>query len=107
MTRGPEHPRVEAKTFCVRDVEDPDLGIKRFHAAKDASELEIRGVGHTFADATDEIEDGIDLKEHVGEVVATVCVDFDESKAAYTIDWHVEPDEGATLASKVREVLRL
>ena len=97
-------PRIETETYCVRDIDDrePDLGVVDRSKATGASDLERRGIGFEFSDATDEIEDRLDLEEHVGETIATVVIDFD-SDERYSIEWHVEK----CLSERVREVLRL
>jgi hypothetical protein len=101
----PEDPRVDAETYCVRDVDEPDLGIRDWNPAEEATDLERRGIGHTYSEATDEIEQRLQLEEHVGETVATVMIDFDATKNEYQIDWHVDVDR--PLLERVREVLPL
>lgn len=108
MTPKKSSDRVVAKAFTVRDVDEPDLGIRTWYPADEATELELHGIGHTFSDATDEIEDRLDLDDHVGERVATVLIDLDESKSEYYIDWHVDVESGIVdnLVGATRKVLR-
>jgi hypothetical protein len=108
--RGPEHPRVEAKKFCVRDLDhgrDADLGIVAFYPGDEITDLEYHGIGHTFSDASDEIEERVDLEAHRGEDVATVLIDLDEGKTEYRIEWHVDDVEPRTIGERVRGVLPL
>ena len=114
MSPDKTSPRVRARTYSVRECRpEGPLGIRCFYPAEDARDLELHGIGHTFSAATEEIRERVDLEEHVGEAVATVLVDLDQSKTVYYIDWHVddvagEPvDTTESLVERAREVLRL
>jgi len=98
VRRDVDHDRVSAREYCVRDVDEPDLGI-RMHNMADVESHVYAGVGDLFSAASDQIENRIDLEEHVGETVATVYADLDAWE--YAIDWHVDPP----LKQRLRELV--
>lgn len=76
VSRDADAPEIRWERVCVRDVETPDLGIKD-SITSDVGELKARGVGDLLVDAHRDIEERIDLEEHVDEVVAEVFVDVE------------------------------
>jgi len=94
--------RIEAREYLVRDVAEPDLGIGQHYPASEASDLERRGIGLEFSRAADEIRDRVDLQDHIGETIATVCIDFD-SDQPYFIHWHIQDREADSLIRRIVE----
>jgi hypothetical protein len=84
-----DDPLIGVYHVVVRDVDEPDLGYTQESVAPDTSELTAWGFGELKGAAFDEIEDAIDLEEHVGEEVATIVIDCDSWE--YEIDWRIDP----------------
>jgi len=61
-----ENARVDAQVYCVRDVDEPDLGIRDRHFAE-AKNYVTDGIGFLYSEASDEIQETIALEEHVVE----------------------------------------
>jgi len=95
---NPDHPHIRWELISVRDVDEPDIGIRDTNLS-DVSELKRRGVGSLLAHAHREVEDRLDLDEYVGEAVAEVYCDVEEWD--YAIVWRVE----IPLRQRIRQCL--
>jgi len=102
MRTDPSHPDVGRYEYVVRDVDEPDLGIR----SRDGPEMSLkaRGFGDLKSAASDEIQDRLDLANHVGNHVATVYIDVEEWD--YCIDWQVDRPLLFRLGTAIREVHR-
>lgn len=89
MKTNPSDPDVGCQRYCVRDVEEPDLGISEYVSSPKWS-ISAYGSGELWGAASDEIKDRIDFEDHVGEDVAVVTIDVDAWD--FQIDWLVEDD---------------
>ena len=87
IPRDRNHPAVRHIGVCVRDVEEPDLG-KRETNPSELGELKRRGVGDLQGDAFREVEQRVDLEDHVGETIAEVYIDVGAWE--YAVEYHVE-----------------
>lgn len=102
MKTDPADADVGKKRYCVRDVEEPDLGIREF-VSSPAWTLKAHGCGDLYTAAGNEIRERVDFDEHVGEEIAVVTVDVDAWE--YRIEWLVDvgPDG---LADRTRRIYR-
>ena len=87
IPRDPDHPHVRWERFVVRDINDPDLGV-RAQRSCDLPDLKWWGVGSLLADAYNEIEDRLVLENYVGEAIAEVYVDVEDW--TYAVEYLVE-----------------
>lgn len=90
LQKDPQSDDIGIRVFCVRDVDVPDIGIAEMPTAPKAG-LKSRGSGDLWSRATDDIEETIDIEEHVGEEVAEVAIDVDEWD--YHVEYLVDVDE--------------
>lgn len=87
VRRDRTHPSVRCEEISIRDIEEPDIGIRNVHL-EHTSELKSRGIGSLYSQAHDDIEDRLDVDRYRGEHVATVYYDLDSWE--YAIEWEVE-----------------
>lgn len=106
MKTDPEDPDVGQETYKIGINTNGDPA---FYYADDPREmpstepgLKSRGKGDLYTQAKEEIEEIVDLEDHVGEEVATVTVDVDAWM--FSIDYHVDVQgqNRSTLVESIR-----